>query len=360
MKFSTKVDKYWTSYFLIKLFYMFFAVLVYSKITILGDTSRWTDGVIEVITIEIFYHSTHLIDFVGGVFSILLGSVLGNMPFMILAFYGIYYPVLKLNLTKKHLLILLFLLSLPTFGIWSSIAGKEAVSVFFMGVLLGYIVNMLEQGRIKPNFVELIAFYLLILFKAQYSITIVSIILYVYLSKKFKLKSFGKSLLFCVYLSISLLILYIFKDEINELSLIMHLHFDSNGASTRENNIFLNDYDIFLNAPYGMFIGFWGPTLSEAIQKPFIFYIFIENLIILSYFMYFLLKIMLSIANDKKINVLLISLLFMSTVWILFVHYPFAVFNPGAALRYRENFYSFLVIFLFYLHNKYIFKRTVA
>jgi len=36
----------------------------------------------------------------------------------------------------------------------------------------------------------------------------------------------------------------------------------------------------------------------------------------------------------------------------LFVHYPFGVLNPGSANRYRQGFYSFIVILYYFLYTE--------
>lgn len=355
-----KINKYWFGFFLIKLFYMFFAVLIYGRITQLGDTARWMDGFIEYTNyIQIFTGSTAFIDYFGGLSSLFLGSILGNFPFMLLSFYGIYYSVSKLNLKKKQLIIIFFLLSLPSFGVWSSIAGKEAIGVFFMGIILGYIIDIIEDNRFKLKFIEIIAFYLLFLFKGQYAIAIFSLIIYIYLSRKLKLKAYGKLILILFHIIVSVIGFYILKDLINELSFIMPKHFSLNGGSTRENTIWVDDYDVFVNAPYGMFIAFWGPTLNEVINKPLQSIAFIESSIIFSFFIYFLLLLLNKVLKTSKINIFILSLIFILFFWLLFVHYPFGVLNPGSALRYRENFYGFLVVFLFYLYNKYLKRKDV-
>lgn len=349
-----KFNKYWTLFFFIKFFYMIFALLIYSKITILGDTDRWMDGVIEYTDIsKILFGSTAMIDYIGGISSKLFGNLIGNLPFMLLSFYGIYYSVSKFVLSKKQLIFLFFLLSLPTFSIWSSIAGKEAIGVFFMGIILGYIINILEYNRYKLKLIEYFAFYLMFVFKAQYSLAIFSVIFYIYLSRKFSLSKFGKLNLLIIHIVLTIIVFYIFRNIINELSFIMPKHFSLDGGSTRENTIWINDYDVFLNAPYGMFIAFWGPTFSEIINKPIQSLVFIENFFIMSFFMFFLFKFIVKLSN-YKVNIFAFTLFIIPIFWLLFVHYPFGALNPGAALRYRENFYAFIVVYLFYIYTKYL------
>lgn len=352
MKIPTKVNKYWFGFFMLKLFYMFFALFVYAKLTTLGDTSRWMSGNLSHSLSQILTNSSLMMDFLGGVSSALFGSILGNLPFMILAFYGLYYSVSRLRLTNKQLLWILLLLSFPSFGVWSSIAGKEAMGVFYMGIICGYLIDVLNKTRTKPKFIELVAFYLLLIFKPQYFIAIGSIFIFIFLSRKLRLKAYGKFFLFMIHIVLSVIAFYIFRDALNELSFLLPAHFSLNAGSTRENIIWVNDYDVFYNAPYGMFIGFWGPTLSEVLQKPIQSIVFIESMVIFSFFTYFALRFTSRLITTGKFNVLVLSLAVIVLFWLLFVHYPFGVLNPGSALRYRTNFYGFIVVLLFYLYKK--------
>ena len=196
MKIPRKVNIYWFSFFMLKLFYMFFAIFVYAKLTTLGDTSRWMRGDLSHSLSQILTNSSMMMDFLGGISSALLGSVLGNLPFMLLAFYGIYYSVSRLELTRRQLFLVLALLSLPSFGVWSSVAGKEAIGVFYMGIMGGYLIDILNRTRSKPRLIEFLAFYLLLVFKPQYFIAIGSIFLFIFISRKLHLKGYGKLFLF--------------------------------------------------------------------------------------------------------------------------------------------------------------------
>jgi len=332
---------------------MFFALFVFAKFTTLGDTSRWMSGTIKLPEItSILTNSSNMLDFLGGISSSLLGTIFGNLPFMILAFYGIYYSVSRLKLNNKQLVLVLFLLSFPSFGVWSSIAGKEAMGVFFMGIILGYIIDLINKDRYKLKMIELFAIYLMFIFKPQYSLAIFSIIIYVVTSNKLNLKSFGKSILLSIHITLGLVGFWIFKDVINELSFMLPKHFSLDAGSTRDNTIWIENYDIFFNAHYGMFIGFFGPTYDEVLSKPIQGIFFIESLVIISLFVYVLSRGVIYATKTNKINIYIIALIFMSVFWLLFVHYPFGALNPGSAIRYRENFYGFLVVFIFFMYLK--------
>ncbi|MBO9488989.1 hypothetical protein J7384_01310 [Endozoicomonas sp. G2_1] len=342
------INRAWFIFILLKIVYMLLAIFVYSKFTQLGDTYTYLAGGQE-FSLETFFHSTKLMVFVAGNLSYILGGVLANLPFLILAVYGVYLPIKKLNLSQQQLIVLLFFLSFPSYSIWTSIASKEAVTVFFLGGLLSCFIDYSRSNKVVNKFLLVLCLYLAVVFKPQYILVIAFIFQFVFICRAFRFEPLGKTVYFALNVLLVFFILYFFKDKINELSFILPLHFDSDGGSTRVNDIWVRDYDFFYNAPYGMFVAFYGPTLVEAISKPAHFLVWFESAIILLFFIYFMIKIMCQFFVNKKINIYKVSLFLIVFIGFLFVHYPFGALNYGSAIRYREGFYPFLVIWLFYL-----------
>lgn len=334
-----------------KVFYMFFALFIFSKVTSLGDTFSYLNGS-HFSFGEFFFSSTKMLGTIAFLLNSSFGLIVANLFFLFLSFYGIYYSLSRLMLSSKELIPILLLLSLPSFGIWTSIASKEAVGVFYMGIILGYIIDLLENKKRKIRLIEYLAFYLLFIFKAHFFAAIIPILVYIKISYWLHLRTFGKSILLLAHIVISISFFYYFKDIISDISFTIPNHFSMDAGSTRENDIWVGEYDVFLNAPYGMFIAFWGPTFYEVLEKPIQGIAFFESLIIFCLFIYFIYKASWLVLKSGKINIIYLSIFFMATFWLLFVHYPFGVLNPGSAIRYRENFYGFLVVLLFYLYQK--------
>jgi len=344
-----RINKKWLFFIFVKLGYMLLAIFVYSRFTSLGDTHRYLSG--QVLSpSEWIFSSTLMMDTLAGSFAVVLGPVLANLPFVFLSSFGIYYAVKRLQLERRELTALLFLLSFPSFGIWTSVASKEAVTTFFLGVILGLIIDILKGVKNRDYLLVSLAFYLCAVFKPQYLIAIFALASYVYISKRLSLKGLGKFFLFGLALFLSLLVLYVVRDEANELSFAIVPHFDPDAASTRENNIWIYDFDVFWNAPYGMLIGFVGPTLSEALARPAQMIVFLESVLILCVFSYASFKLILMALRFDRLNVFMFGLFFIPAFWILFVHYPFGALNPGSAIRYRSGFYAFLVILFYFAY----------
>ena len=351
MKIKIKPKRLWLCFFISKFIYMFFAIFVYSQFTPLSDTFTYLSGELYSPQ-EMFSMSTLFIGTIAHSFTLILGPTLANAPFVILSFYGIYYAVSRIDLTNKQLTILLILLSFPNFGIYSSIASKEAIAVFFMGVILGFIIDIIKNRPVGNYLLIIIAFYLCILFKIHYMIGISALLIYLFLSRILKLDGYGKLFLLLLFFIVSFGLLYIFRYEINGLSFNMPKYFSLKSNSTRENTFWINDFDVFKNALYGMYLAFVGPTFTEATQKVTHLFAWIESTIILSTFAVGSLKLYLVATKTHKFNIYYLSIFLIPTLWILFVHYPYGVLNPGSAIRYRENFYGFLVILFYFLYTE--------
>lgn len=346
---TIKINKCYLIFFLSKIAYMFFALFVFSKFTHLGDTARYLSGRTYGDS-RWFYSSTYMMDFFAHSFNLILGPVLANLPFVFLSFYGVYFSVKRLELHQRDLFFLLVILSMPSFGVWTSIASKEAVGVFFMGGILGAFIDYIKDRPVSVVFL-ILSIYLCFVFKPQYLIGVFCLFLFVFISKKMNLKGWGKVFLIVVFFSGSFFSLFVFRSQINDLSFIMPKHFSLDAGSTRVNDIWLNDYDVFWNAPYGMFIAFFGPTFDEALSKPSHLLAFIESLVILLVISYYFFKIVFYI-KLRNFNVYYIGIVLIPMIWILFVHYPFGVLNPGSALRYRENFFAFFIVIVFFCYKE--------
>lgn len=345
-----KIRHIWAAFFISKILYMFFALLIYSKLTTLGDTYDYLSG--RHFSLEfLFIKSTYMLGTLAYSLNYLFGTFFANIFFMLLSFFGIYYAVSRIVLSKKQLTVLLLLLSTPSFGVWTSIASKESIGVFYMGIILGFIIDLIKRKRKQNYLLIILAFYLCLLFKPQYLIGIVMALSYISLSYNLKLKGIGNLLLLFLVIFISISLLYIFRHEINNLSFIIPSHFNYLSFSTRENLIFLDDFDVFWNTPYGIYISFIGPTIEEALKKDTHLLAFIESYFILILFAFSIIKLSCITYKTLKINIFYLSIYIIVTFWILFVNYPFGVMNPGSAIRYRENYYSFFVILFYFFYT---------
>ena len=344
-----KISKIWTFYFFVKVGYLFFAHFVVASVTRLGDTPRYFNGPTAWRS-DWFYNSTTMMDSFASLFGNILGPYFGSFPFLVLSFAGVYYPISKMELSKKQLYLLIIMLSVPSFGVWTSIASKEAVGVFYLGVILAGYIDIYQRRSVQNRILFFIAVYLLLVFKPQYAVGVFALFVFTWFGRKFRFNGGLKLLSFVLAVALGALALYLARDVIDSLSKIMPTHFSTEAGSTRENTIWVDKYDFFKNSAYGMYIGFVGPTLSEALSKPTHMAAWIESMFVIFFFFYFSLKYLLVSVRVSKVNIMFLGGFSLCTFWILLVHYPFGALNPGSAVRYRESFYAFLVCLFLFLY----------
>ena len=304
------------------------------QFTSLGDSHRWqtTGWVLD----SGWWHESNLITAnVAAFFGQFVGSnkILINLGFQSLAFYGIYCFVSALDPTLRKRAILLFFF--PSFSIWSSVAGKEALLTFALGAVCGYLIRVYSRSeRLGP--VVLLGLYLIFVLKIHY----MAALLYIFGAAKICRAFPYPGLVIFIASVATLLPLYYFREVVDALSFEVLPHFLGYGQSTRE-SFWVEPYDVFWKAPYGMIQGFLGPTLEEAMQARKLLHIaaYFEGLALIGVLGYFIFE------KFKNLPIYNVVVMLFGTFWILFANYPFGIMNPGSAVRYRTA-YGILIIFL--------------
>jgi len=353
MVFVTKISHFWLCYFFVRLFYLFFTIFVFERFTRLGDTRRylWAD---VPFALRIFYNSTYFMDFfignIGGFFR--HNMIVSNFPAMLISFFIIRWVVEKLQLRKYvNNRLLMIMISLPTFSIWTSVWTKELFGLVYSAIIAVLIVNFLN-GNYKIRKMDILGLYLCFLFNPQFMPFIFQGLMFIYISRKFlNHKPMGQFKLAVLFLFINALFLYIIRDIVNAQAEMMHRHFDTVTARATRDNIFLEENDFFRHLPWGMFIAFFGPTLGEMLENPAHAVTGIESLFIIVLFFYLSKYIYIRGFFFSRISPIITMSYLIIIIGICFIHYPFGVFNPGAATRYRSRFIFLFIVLLLYLYG---------
>lgn len=352
---SLKISRFWFIYFIIRLFYLFFSIFVYAKFTTLGDTERYLNAGFS-FSLSALYNSTAFMDMIGGTVGRILGgnNVISNFPFMLISFCVIKWAIDILGIKKKeNEFILLFILSLPNFCVWTSVCSKEIFGLLFSANFGVLIIHFLE-GDYKLRKRDFWASYVCLLFKPQYYPFIAQGLLLIYLLNRQNKNWMYRLNVVGIFFIVNVLVLYLMKDIINGYANIMPMHFMSfDGTSNRNEDIWLADNDFYKKAPLGMFIAFWGPTMSEMLAKNTHFLAGIESFTIIGIFFWMSKNIIFYFWRTLKFNLLIGFTYFIIITGICFLHYPFGIFNSGSAIRYRTNFLFLFILLFLYLHSKY-------
>jgi len=349
-----KTSRFWMCYFFIRLFYLLFAVLIYARLTTLGDTEGYLTLTVP-FSLRIFYDSTYFMFFIGGLIGIFFrqNMLLANLPSMFISFFIIKWAIEKLAL-RKHVnnTLLMIVISLPNFVIWTTIWSKELFGLIYTAIIAVLVVNFLNRNY-KIGIIDIFGFYLCLLFNPQYLPFILQGLIFIYIAHNlFNHKPTGQIMLGVVFLFINVLFLYLIRDIVNMYAMGMHAHFELGQAGATRDNIFLEDYDFFRYLPWGMFVGFFGPTISEMRENPLHLIAGVESLLKIILFIYLSKYVIIDcFLKWKSLTIIPISYFFIF-MGILFIHYPFSIFNPGSAIRYRSRFIFLFIILLLYLYTK--------
>ena len=308
-------------------------------ITKLGDSGVYQhESYVDYYTGTIF-DPTLLTMFVGYIISDFLfdGPVFINIAFQTIAFVGIFLFIRTLSGANRVLV--LILVATPSFSLWSSVAGKEAIIVFLVFTILSQLVRWNDR-KISFFYLGLVLLSILWIYKPSYFPALLYLISMIVISRFVRQKAF----LSYIAVIISLFMMYVFKDTISEYSFAVSEHFSHgiHGLSTRE-PYWHDTYDVFFKAPYGMFQSFFGPTFSEVSNSVLHLFSFVESLVIL------IILMAIVLVRLPRLPVFIFITATFSLVMILFVNYPFGIMNPGSAIRYRTGYFP-IVIFIIINH----------
>jgi hypothetical protein len=243
------------------------------------------------------------------------------------------------------------MISLPNFCIWTSVWSKEVFGLVFSAIMAVLIINFLNRNY-KIKIIDILGLYICLLFKPQYVPFILQGIIYIYIAHKLlNHKPVSQIILGIIILCFNIAFLYIIRDIVNKYAILMYRHFDLEQAQSSRDNIFLEENDFFRYIPWGMFIAFFGPTLNEMAEKPLQAIAGMESLFILLLFASLLQYTFIRFLLKFRILPMLTISYLIVFMGICFIHYPFGVFNPGSAIRYRTNFIFIFIILLSYLYS---------
>jgi len=100
--------------------------------------------------------------------------------------------------------------------------------------------------------------------------------------------------------------------------------------------------DLFVS---GVFMSQIGPTLLESINKPIFFLVFLEGVVYIYIFVYIVIRFYKLSKIDKTNKLVFVYAFLPAVLGIILIHYPFGIFNPGTAIRYKQSLVPLLIFF---------------
>jgi hypothetical protein len=313
--------------------YTVLAEVLVSRLTQLGDAHQYQDGTFIPGLVGLLWN-TALNKNIGAVFYLMTGgSAIGvSLLFCALGTIGLIIFLRALPHDDRKIAFLIFLM--PSVTIWSSIASKEAVLMLVWGIILSYLANYV-RGEARLRWYHGAAVFILWIYKAQYLVPLSFLFAGLYVWKRTN----TPATLVLIGSAASLVPLIIFANTIDELSFIVMRHFLVADGSIRD-PFWVDQYDVFLKAPYGMALAFFGPTITEASEKPIMLMSFVESLVLVG------IVTLILLYRIPRMSAYAFILILFTLFWLMFVNYPFSVQNAGSAIRYRTNYLMLLFFVL--------------
>ena len=333
-----------TFYLFLFLYRSVFSVLgevVVMRLTTIGDAYRYQTADLDQALIlfhnipftwQIKILGTAMTDIVGAIFAIAFAGnpILFHLGFQTIAFVGILVFLMAVEPRERKWMALFVLF--PSFSLWTSITTKECLVVLMVGLVGSYIVKI-YYNKERLRFYHIVAFLLLIPLKAYY----LPVLLFLIVLGKAARRTRPRAAVALIAGLLTLIPLYLLWDRVEWMVFeVAQPAFRVSARSTRE-AFWEDSYDVFLLAPYGMFLSFIGPTVTEASKGILHLASLLESIVMLT------VLAMLVVRRLPDLPVFSSVVGVFGAFWILFPTYPLGVMNPGSAIRYRSGY---LLIFL--------------
>jgi hypothetical protein len=333
-----------------------FAYLIYARFTQLGDGYNPANyqaytAIHEGLTSTLLTYGVYAA--LGAVFPGFLAPMVLGIVVAIVTWFAFrdVYP----HLSKK----LFWTCNLfPHFLVWSGASSKEQL-VIISGIIVinfaakrSFAAKRLNLGLVFVFF----ALWILFLMKPNYFV-MYSVIFLTSLFSPWLNKIVSKRLSVGVWmlpfiLSTMGVTLYLsqtgtfFSEDVVEfMQRVQHSFLAYKTAGSNRTGIQWNDISDFIyHSLWGIPQGFIGPTLLEAISKPVQFPALLEGLVYFSILGYLFVKLAKLARTSRTLKVHILPYMFISFV-IVFISYPYLIFNPGSALRYKQAMHPILIFY---------------
>ena len=336
-----------------------FAYTVYTRFTQLGDRYESNDlatylekiGGGEGLTSTIFTLAVYTN----------LGSVLPNfLSPMLLSIFIAIFTWFAFRDVYTHLSHKLFWTCnlFPHFLIWSGTASKEQLVILSGMVIINFaakrsfaaknlsislifvVLAMLVILLIRPNY--------FVIYFVIFSTALISPWLHRIVSRRLSVGVwiFIFSLLTSGVIAYLALASRFFNEDVIDFMdrVQTSFHAYSSAGSNRYDIQWENFYDFLYNSLWGIPQGFIGPTLIEGISKPVQFPAFLEGVLYLSILVYLFYKLLQLSIKSRILRLHILPYIYVCFA-IIFVSYPFLIFNPGSALRYKQSMHPILIFY---------------
>ena len=342
----------------VHIFGTLFAYIVYTRFTQLGDRYESND-------IATYLEATGGEGLTSTVFTLTVYSYLGSvlpgflspmlLSILIAIFTWITFRDIYTYISHK----LFWTCNLfPHFLIWSGAASKEQLVILSGMVIINFAAKRsFAEKNLSISFIfVLLAMLVILLIRPNYFViyfvifttALISPWLHRIVSRRL---SVGVWVLIfclitiCVAAYLAMTSAFFSEDVVNFMDRVKTSFLAYSSAGSNRYDIQWEDwYDFLYNSLWGIPQGFIGPTLIEGISKPVQFPAFLEGLLYLSILSYLFFNLLQISIKSRILRLHILPYIYVCFA-IIFVSYPYLIFNPGSALRYKQAMHPILIFY---------------
>lgn len=342
------ISKFFLKIALIKIFSCLLAVFIFSRFVQLGDSENYINATLDFSFERLVDRTFFTENFYAAMAMILGRGIQLHIITALIASFIIYkvYRSYSPHIPWSFWLLLL----MPSYAVWTSVVGKEILSFCAFLVISKWIADVVIYGR-GNNFLLLVAIVFGAILRPHYLLAYLFPVLMVFIflhKKELKISSsvrFSSGLYFLSMIAFSIITIitvHTFRTlwepvlfEIMKTSESYFLSYDGNSNRTW---ILWETYsDFIMNMGWGIPTSLIGPTLGEVIKRPLFVPFFIEGVFSLILIFYFMLLLINTSQNNFRVRFFFYMTFVPALIIALIIHYPFGIFNPGSAIRYKQS-----------------------
>lgn len=246
----------------------------------------------------------------------------------------------------------------PHFLIWSGASSKEQITMIFGIIVVGFAAKRsFAASRLNITSLAFVFLSLGFIFVIRPNYFVIYFIIFLTslfapILHKTKIYRFSIGIWVLTFILttvsaiffVSIYTTVFSKDMIDWMVGVEYMFLSYDGGSNRHNIQWNDVSDFFYNSLWGIPQGFIGPTLIEAISKPVQFPVFLEGIVYLFVLCYLFVRIFKLAGTSNMLRVHIFPYYFVALV-IVFVSYPYLIFNAGSALRYKQAMHPILIFY---------------
>jgi len=339
-----RVDRYFSSpliaYLFVKVMVTLFVVYFYSKLTTFSDASYYLGQQVNTLGEIARNYYTFL------VFSSLrsvLGSDVAVHLFASLASGAIIWGAVRpyYLLIPRHLF--WTAVSLPHFLVWSGYTGKEVITIAVFTWIVRLNADLVFGLKVRYVWYVLLI-SIALAYRWHYSlpylwVSVVALLVARTGFARFKVGAAGAALglLLASAVPAALWSLPRIMAGIDGAASTARTYFVGAGRSTRDYLDLTSVADLVANIWWGLPASIIGPLPGELLERPLFFVVFLEGLFSVSLLIYLMSRTLKCSAPWNDLSVFCWIGILPAVIMALLIHYPFGVYNPGSAIRYKQS-----------------------